>query len=119
LKLSPCFASAILANVGDVKRQFQATFPLKQGKIVAGNVRLEALVGAACVRRNTRVAGSGGLYSGTLLVNMHLDPQCFSQAQAENLADQFAGNIRALASGVLGSPNTAAIAAPGACRSAA
>lgn len=101
LRLSPCFASVILANVGDVKRQFRATFPLKKGKIIAGNIQLEALVGAAPVRRNTRVAVSLGVYAGTLFVNIHCDPKCFAHHEAEVLADLFADNIRAMAMGTL------------------
>lgn len=101
LNLSPCFASLTLGNVGDVKRQFRANFPLKHGKIVAGNVRLDALIGAAPVRRNTRVAVSLGVYAGTLFVNMHCDPRCFTRPQAEALAELYASHIRATAAGSL------------------
>jgi NRPS condensation-like uncharacterized protein len=96
LKWHPCFASFVMANVGDVKRQFRATFPLKQGRVVAGNIRLEALHGAAPVRRNTRLAVSLGVYAGTLIVNVHCDPRCFNQAESESLTELFADNIRAL-----------------------
>lgn len=97
LKYCPCLASVTLANVGDVRRQFRAHFPLRQGKVVAGNIQLEALVGAAPVRRNSRVSVSLGVYAGTLYVNMHCDPRCFTNSQAEALADLFASQIYATA----------------------
>lgn len=96
LKFNPCLATVTLANVGDVRRQFRGYFPLKQGKVVAGNIQLESLLGAAPVRRNSRVSVSLGVYAGTLYVNMHCDPQCFTRAQAESLADMYAARIRSL-----------------------
>ncbi|HEY3969057.1 MAG TPA: hypothetical protein VGM05_31190 [Planctomycetaceae bacterium] len=89
-----CQATAILANVGDVRRQFRARFPLKQGKCVAGNVRLEALLGAAAIRHKTRIAVSLGIYAGSLLVNMQCDPRCYTRLEAEQIADLFADRIR-------------------------
>ncbi len=89
-----CQATAILANVGDVRRQFRARFPLKQGKCVAGNVRLEALLGAASIRHKTRIAVSLGIYAGSLLVNMQCDPRCYTRLEAEQIANLFADRIR-------------------------
>ncbi|MCA9056360.1 MAG: hypothetical protein KDA75_21175, partial [Planctomycetaceae bacterium] len=38
-----CFCTAILANIGRVRRHVRGRFPLDAGRIVAGSVRLEAL----------------------------------------------------------------------------
>jgi len=94
LRVPACQATAILANVGDIRRQFRARFPLKQGRCIAGNVRLKALRGVAPIRHKTRVAVSLGTYAGLLLVNMQCDPRYFARHEAERLADLFAERIR-------------------------
>jgi hypothetical protein len=92
-----CQATAIVSNVGDVRRQLRAKFPLKQGRCVAGNIRLEAVLGASPIRNKTRVGVSLGNYAGMLFVNVQCDPQVFSLAEAERLADMLATRIGARA----------------------
>lgn len=99
LRLNPCFCSAILTNVGEVRRHFRARFPLKQGKCVAGNVTLEALIGVPPVRSNTRVSASIGTYGGNLYVNLHCDPLSFTQEQADEFTDLFVDRLRSLTAG--------------------
>lgn len=94
LRLPACQATAILANVGDVRRQFRVRFPLKQGRCVAGNVILTALRGVAPIRDKTRLAVSLGTYAGVLLVNMQCDPRYFTLHEAEQLADLLTDRIR-------------------------
>jgi len=94
LRLNRCFCSAILANVGDIRRQFRVRFPLKQGRCVAGNVTLEALMGSPPIRRNTRLTTSMGTYAGTLFINLHCDPLSFTREQAEELADLFVNRLK-------------------------
>jgi len=94
LRLNRCFCTAILANVGDIRRQFRVRFPLKQGKCVAGNVVLESLMGSPPVRPNTRLSTSMGTYGGSLFINLHCDPRSFSREQAEELADLFVNRLR-------------------------
>jgi hypothetical protein len=94
LRLNRCFCSAILANVGDIRRQFRVRFPLKQGRCVAGNVTLEALMGSPPVRPNTRLSISMGTYAGTLFINLHCDPLNFTREQAEELGDLFVNHLK-------------------------
>ncbi len=94
LRVPICQATAILSNVGDVRRSFRARFPLKQGRCVAGNVRLEALLGASPIRHKTRIAVALGTYAGQLFVNMQCDRRLFAPHEAEQLADLFAERIR-------------------------
>lgn len=94
LRVPVCQATAILANVGDVRRQFRVRFPLKHGRCVAGNVTLEALRGVAPIRDKTRLAVSLGTYAGVLLVNLQCDPRYYTRHEAEQLADLFAERIR-------------------------
>jgi hypothetical protein len=97
LHFNRCFATSILANVGEIRRGFTATFPLKQGRCVAGNVTLEGLFGIAPVRPNTRLSTSLGTYAGKLFINMHCDPNSFTRQQAEDLIDLFVRRLEAAA----------------------
>jgi NRPS condensation-like uncharacterized protein len=90
------FCTAVLANVGDVRRQFRARFPLSQGKIVAGSVVLEELLGAAPVRPGTHLASSLGTYAGRLFINFNCDPRHFAPMHAEQFADRFVGQLLSL-----------------------
>ena len=94
LRLNRCFTSVILTNVGDIRRQFTARFPLKQGRCVAGNVTLDVLTGAVPVRPNTRLSTSVGTYAGNLYINMHCDPLSFTREQSEELADLFVERLK-------------------------
>lgn len=96
LRWNGCFTTVILANVGEVRRQFTAQFPLRQGRCVAGNVALESLEGAAHVRPNTRLATSLGTYAGNLYINLHCDPRSFTRQQAEEMADLFTDRLQQL-----------------------
>lgn len=94
LRLNRCFTSVILTNVGDIRRQFTARFPLKQGRCVAGNVTLDVLTGAVPVRPNTRLSTSVGTYAGNLYINMHCDPLSFTREQSEEIADLFVERLK-------------------------
>ena len=100
LRFNRCFCSVILTNVGEVRRHFRGRFPLKQGKCVAGNVTLEALIGSPPVRPNTRVSSSVGTYGGSLFINMHCDPLSFTQEQAEEFTDLYVDRLQRLIAGV-------------------
>ena len=100
LRLNSCFCTAVLANVGEIRRQFKVRFPLNHGRCVAGNVILEAVMGSPPVRPNTRLTISLGTYGGRLFINLHCDPLCFSREQAEHLADLFVGRLRQISSTV-------------------
>lgn len=94
LRLNGCFASAIVSNVGDSRRQFTAQFPLKQGRCVAGNVVLAGLKGTAPVRPNTRISMTTGLYAGSLNINFNCDSKSFTKQQTEDFADRFVKCLR-------------------------
>jgi hypothetical protein len=92
-----CLATVILANVGDIRRQMSARFPLQRGKIVAGNIVLESFEGAAPVRPQTHAGVSLGTYAGELIVNLHPDVWHLPQADADELLDRFVNRLRAVA----------------------
>ncbi len=85
--------TAILANVGDVRRQLKAQFPIQEGRCVAGNVRLEYLLGAAPIRPGTHVASSFGKYAGRLYINLNFAARIFTESEQDAIADLFLRNI--------------------------
>lgn len=87
------FATAMLANVGDVRRQLGGRFPLRRGRCVAGNVTLEGLLGAAPVRPGMHLGMSLGTYGGRLFVNLNCDPLRFSASDAARMADLFIARL--------------------------
>jgi NRPS condensation-like uncharacterized protein len=89
LRRNRCFCSAILTNVGDIQRQFHVRFPLKDGRCVAGNVILEALMASPTIRPKTRLAICVLTYAGTVFIGLRCDPLSFTREQAEELADAF------------------------------
>ncbi len=98
LRLNRCFCSAILTNAGDIGRQFHVRFPLKEGRCVAGNVTLEALMASPTIRPKTRLAISVLTYAGTVFIGLRCDPLCFTREQAEELADAFVNRLKQSAS---------------------
>ncbi|MFV0445246.1 MAG: hypothetical protein ACK5Q5_16840, partial [Planctomycetaceae bacterium] len=102
-----CYCSATFANVGELRRHLRGRFPLDQKRIVAGSVRLDALLGAACVRRGARVAASIGTYAGRFFVNLNADPLHLPHPANEQLADLFVQHLVAISQGQMrdGSPS--------------
>lgn len=87
------YCTGVLANVGDVKRQFNCRFPLRKGKCVAGSVVLESLYGAAPIRKGTAIGVSLGTYAGELLVNFNCDSKVLPNEQAESFADLYMSKL--------------------------
>jgi hypothetical protein len=91
------FATAVLANVGEVHKHFTATFPMERGKCLAGSVRLERIGGVAPVRDGTRMAVTAIIYANELSLNMNCDQHRFSRAGAARLLEDYAGRLETLA----------------------
>lgn len=83
------YATAMLANVGDVKRALRNRFPMDRGRCVAGNLILEHLLGAAPTRPGTHLGLSLGHYAGKLYMNLNCDPWKCSRVDAEKMADHY------------------------------
>lgn len=79
--------TAVFANVGDVRRSIPTQFPQSQGRIVAGDIRVDRIDGVAPIRPNTAIAISIGTYAGDLIVNMQADPAVLSNRDADALLD--------------------------------
>ena len=88
-RLPYTFATMVLTNVGEVKRQFRTRFPLEKGRCIAGSVVLEGLRGTAPLRPGTHVAVSIGSYGGKLFVNAAFDPNLYRRADADRFLQMF------------------------------
>lgn len=102
-KIQPDFATAVMTNVGEVRRLFNNRFPLKQGRAVAGDVVLHRVDGVAPVRENTNITMSCGTYGGELIVHISRNTRIFSEKDALYFVNSIADRLTDLAN-----PKTAA-----------
>jgi len=98
LGLKSCLSTAVLANIGDVRRRFSGRFPLSNGKWVAGNVLVERMTGVAPVRPNTRAAVSIGEYAGELSISLRTDAAAINVADSQRFLREFVEDLERLAS---------------------
>ena len=99
LGMKSCLSTAVLANIGDVRRRFSGRFPLKNGKWVAGSVTVESLTGVAPVRPNTRAAVSVGEYAGELSISLRTDATSICAADSRRFLSEFVADLEQLAAG--------------------
>lgn len=97
LGLKSCLSTAVLANIGDVRRRFSGRFPLDNGKWIAGNVVVERITGVAPVRPNTRAAVSIGEYAGELSISLRTDAGVINAADTQRFLDEFVDDLERLA----------------------
>ncbi len=95
--LQPSFATAILANVGELRRVFGTRFPIRQGRVVAGNLIVRQIDGVAPVRNNTNIAISFGGYGGELTLNLRANPLALSGDEAAGFLQDVVLRLRRLA----------------------
>ncbi|MBD3671923.1 MAG: hypothetical protein HUJ26_00220 [Planctomycetaceae bacterium] len=90
------FTTAVLANIGEVRKHFGAEFPHRKGCCIAGNVVIEQVDGVAPIRPGTRMAVSVGIYGRQLIINMNCDQKFLSRQQSEELLDSFVNRLESL-----------------------
>ncbi len=86
--------TAVFANVGDVRRSILTRFPQSQGRLIAGNIRVDRIDGVAPIRPHTALAVSIGTYAGELVLNMRADPETLSQRDADALFDALLSRLK-------------------------
>ena len=96
-RIQPDFATAVMTNVGEVRRLFENRFPLKAGRAVAGDVVLHRVDGVAPVRRNTNITMSCGTYGGEMIVHISRNAQIFSESDAQFFVNSLADRLSQLA----------------------
>ncbi len=101
LGLKSCLSTAVIANIGDVRRRFSGRFPLTEGKWIAGNVVVERIAGVAPVRPNTRAALSIGEYAGEVSISLRTDATVINYADTHRFLNEFVEDLERLASNEL------------------
>ncbi len=77
-----CHATTVLTNIGDVARRFSSRLPRQNGRVVAGNLVLQSLVGMPPLRPGTYAGFGTCIYAGELTVTVCGD---FHTLEAEDL----------------------------------
>ncbi len=92
-----CNTSAVFTNLGKL---FGRT-PLSSddGRIIAGNVKLQNITIAAPIAPYLTTAFAAGWYANRLSITLHYDPRVIPSASAEQLIGLFANKIHASACG--------------------
>ncbi len=96
-EIQPDFASAVMTNVGEVRRIFENRFPMKLGRAVAGNVIIQQIDGVAPVRENTNLTMAFGTYGGELIMHLNRNTRLFSSSDAEEFLDNLTTHLRSIA----------------------
>lgn len=91
------FTTAILANIGDMRKHLGGEFQHVKGRCIAGNIIIEQIDGVAPVRPGTRVSVSLGVYGRQLVINMNCDQKFLSLEQSEQLLEAFVSRLETLA----------------------
>jgi len=99
-----CSSSCIFTNMG--RPLIRCPLPREEGRLAAGNVRLERIDGTAPLRPYNCVTFNASEYARRLTFILHYDARIISDAQADDLMATFVSRLRqTLAEGV--SPVTA------------
>ncbi len=93
-----CLATAVLSNAADPSRRFTAKFRRDEGRIVAGNLILEAITGVPPLRAKTRATFSISQYNRRLTVSLRGDPKCFTLEDTAALLQTYMQRLRDSAS---------------------
>jgi len=96
LRCRVCFSTAVLSNIGDPSRRFNARLQRDQGKVVAGALRMETIFGAPPLRPETRLAIGITTYGGALTLSALVDPHTHSSADCDELLARLADRLLAV-----------------------
>jgi NRPS condensation-like uncharacterized protein len=94
------FTTAILANVGEVRKHLGGHFPHIKGRCIAGNIIIEHVDGVAPIRPGTRLAVSVGVYRRELIINTNCDQNHLSHTHSQQLIALFVSRLEALTKNV-------------------
>lgn len=89
-----CLATTVFSNLGDFGRRLPGNFPLDEGRLVLGNVRLESIRGVPALRPLTYASFAAFSYAGRLCINVYCDPHWFTPADSRQLLTRFVEQVR-------------------------
>lgn len=89
-----CHATTVLTNIGEVARRFPCRLPRQDGRLVAGNLVLDSLVGMPPLRPGTRAGFGTGTYGGRLTVTVCGDFHALGPTELQELLDLYVDRIQ-------------------------
>jgi len=89
-----CHATTVLTNIGDLARRFSARLPRENGRVVAGDLVLQSLVGMPPLRPGTRAGFGVGVYAGELTVTVRGDFHTLGPDELHELLELYVQRIR-------------------------
>lgn len=84
-----CYATVVLSNVGDVTSRLTGHLQRRDGRIVAGDIILEAVRGCPPFRRNTNLVFHVMTYAGCMTVATRFNPRVFSAVDANEFLSRY------------------------------
>ena len=84
-----CLSTAVLSNLGDPTRRFVARLPRQDGKVCAGNMKLERMLSAPPLRPRTHAAFLALTYRDELTICVRCNPHVFSESVSGELLDGY------------------------------
>jgi hypothetical protein len=88
-----CLSTMLLTNLGDASRSFTARFTRQSGRILAGNLRLENMIGVPPLRPGTFASFCIVGYDGGFNLAAYCDPQHFSAEAVRELLDLYLARL--------------------------
>lgn len=89
-----CLATAVFSNLGEIVRHFGADFPLDGGRVVAGSLVLDEILGFPPIRPHTRAAFMVGRYAGRCRICVRCDPAWFAGEDVGRLLAAYVERLR-------------------------
>ncbi|MBI85842.1 MAG: hypothetical protein CMJ81_21820 [Planctomycetaceae bacterium] len=84
-----CYATVVLSNVGDITTRLAVSLPSRNGRLVAGDVVLEAVRGCPPLRQNTRAVFHVMTCCGEMTVAARGWPELFGVEETGDLLQRF------------------------------
>lgn len=93
VRMSRQFATAVFSNLGDPQHRFRARLPEQDGRIVAGNLVVDAVYGVPPIRPGTRMSMMLSTYGGGLAVALNADPRWFDDAMIDSFLSLYRSHL--------------------------
>jgi hypothetical protein len=90
-----CMATAVFSNLGDPQRRMNSKLPRTDGRLTAGNLVFQRLIGTPPLRSETRGAFLASMCGDELTLCALLDASAFDDAQARRFFDLWLQQISA------------------------
>ncbi len=84
-----CLATAVFSNLGDRSRRFAAKLRRREGRVIAGNVVVDKILGAPPLRPGTCAGMTVGIYARQLTICFRTDPLHFDSSDTRRMLEEY------------------------------